>query len=43
MFFPFVQRLWWTCIPLALSPKIGFGMNVAIMPILWATIFITYR
>ena len=28
----FFQSDWWQCIPLPLSPKIGFGMNVAVFP-----------
>ena len=30
-FSPF-QIDWWTCIPEPLSPKIGFGMKVAVLP-----------
>jgi hypothetical protein len=40
-FSPF-QIDWWTCMPLPLSPKIGFGMNVAVLPCFQATFLTMY-
>src|SRR5579862_3608308 len=33
---------WCVCIPLPLSPKIGFGMNVTVLPFRLATFFTMY-
>ena len=33
---------WFTCMPLPLSPTIGFGMNVAVLPYAAATLWIAY-
>ena len=33
---------WWVCIPEPLSPKIGFGMKVALLPAALATLRTTY-
>src|SRR5215470_1603156 len=40
-FSPF-QIDWWTCMPEPLSPKIGFGMNVAVLPLRQATFLTMY-
>ncbi len=36
------HRLWWTCIPEPLIPKIGLGMNVAYRPCCWAIALSAY-
>ena len=39
---PSFQSDWWVCMPEPLSPKIGFGMNVALFPAALATLRTTY-
>ena len=39
---PSFQSDWWQCMPEPLSPKIGFGMNVAVLPAARATFLTTY-
>ena len=37
---PSFQRLWWQCMPLPLSPNIGLGMKVTVLPY-WLATFLT--
>ena len=37
---PSFQSDWWLCMPEPLSPKSGFGMNVAVLPC-WRATFLT--
>ena len=39
---PSFQRDWCVCMPEPLSPKIGFGMNVTVLPAARATFLTTY-
>src|SRR5581483_8144054 len=39
---PSFQSDWWQCMPEPLSPKIGFGMNVAVFPARSASFLTTY-
>ena len=39
---PSFQMLWWTCMPEPLSPKMGLGMKVTVLPFRRATFLITY-
>ena len=39
---PSFQIDWWTCMPEPLSPKIGFGMKVAVLPLRQATFLTMY-
>src|SRR6478672_7899495 len=41
-FFSSFQIDWWQCMPEPLSPKIGFGMNVAVLPCLRETFLTMY-
>src|SRR5206468_4446222 len=41
-FFSSFQIDWWQCMPDPLSPKMGFGMNVAVFPNLRAVFLTTY-
>ena len=39
---PAIHSDWCVCIPEPLSPKIGFGMNVTVLPWARATFLTTY-
>src|ERR1700758_3167110 len=39
---PSFHNDWWQCMPEPLSPKIGFGMNVAVLPAASAVFLTTY-
>ena len=39
---PPFHRLWWQCMPEPLSPNIGLGMKVTVLPWRWATFLMTY-
>ena len=40
--FAVFPEAWWGCMPLPLSPKIGFGINVTVLPYWSATLRTTY-
>src|SRR5579872_1312359 len=39
---PPLHKDWWVCMPLPLSPKMGFGMNVTVFPLRLATFLTMY-